>query len=83
MRFILLSLGASLVIKIIDDATKSAHYRCPRCGKDLIKDKIHVRIVIYPSVGKYISGYHALCRLSIPEYPAIAAIKEVYLVPYV
>jgi len=35
--FILLMLGAALVLKIIDDATKSTRYECPNCGATLKK----------------------------------------------
>jgi len=35
--FILLLLGAAVVIKIIDEATKTAHYKCPRCSGELTK----------------------------------------------
>jgi rubrerythrin len=32
LAFIILLLGAAVVIKIIDDATKSTRYQCPNCG---------------------------------------------------
>jgi rRNA maturation endonuclease Nob1 len=31
LAFILLMLGAAVVIKIIDDATKATRYECPNC----------------------------------------------------
>jgi len=37
--FILLVLGAATVIKIIDDATKQTHYKCPRCGQEIIRSQ--------------------------------------------
>lgn len=33
--FILFTLAAGAVIKILDDANKKARYRCPRCGNDV------------------------------------------------
>jgi rubrerythrin len=32
LAFIIVLLGAAVVIKIIDDATKSTRYQCPNCG---------------------------------------------------
>lgn len=32
LGFIILLLGAAVVIKIIDDATKATRYECPNCG---------------------------------------------------
>ncbi|MCJ7631972.1 rubrerythrin-like domain-containing protein [Candidatus Bathyarchaeota archaeon] len=37
LAFIILLLGAAVVIKIIDDATKSTRYECPNCGTILSK----------------------------------------------
>ena len=37
--FVLLLLGAAGVIKIIDEAVKRAHYKCPRCGMDITKNE--------------------------------------------
>lgn len=35
--FILLLIGATAIIKIIDEATRSANYKCPRCKIDIKK----------------------------------------------
>ena len=37
LAFIILLLGAAVVIKIIDDATKSTRYECPNCGTVVAK----------------------------------------------
>ncbi|MEM2905012.1 MAG: zinc-ribbon domain-containing protein [Candidatus Bathyarchaeia archaeon] len=37
IAFILLMIGAAVVLKIIDDASKSAKYVCPNCGTELVK----------------------------------------------
>ena len=37
IAFILLMLGAAVVLKIIDEASKSTRYECPNCGSTLIK----------------------------------------------
>lgn len=37
--FILLLLGATAVIKIIDEATNQARYKCPTCKSDVGKNQ--------------------------------------------
>lgn len=39
LKFILVVLGAAAVIKIIDEATKKTHYKCPGCGADVLKNQ--------------------------------------------
>lgn len=37
LGFILFLIGAAVVVKIIDEATKSAKYQCPNCGTIIAK----------------------------------------------
>ncbi len=37
LGFIVILLGAAVVVKIIDEATKSPKYQCPNCGTILPK----------------------------------------------
>jgi hypothetical protein len=37
--FVMLLLGAAVVIKIIDEATKQARYKCPRYGIGIVKNQ--------------------------------------------
>ena len=37
LAFIIVLLGAAVVIKVIDDATKATKYKCPNCGTIVTK----------------------------------------------
>ena len=39
LKFIIVVLGATAVIKIINDATKKMYYKCPRCGAEVMKNE--------------------------------------------